>query len=163
MVDTLFADPALRELEEVIISGVTLTLDDRRAGQTYAIRDGQLRLTNEATFIALEVTFDLATDGGVPARLVLSADKAKGAGGGRFAAEFSQLRMRDVAAQVSTLNFLNLLDAPVDGRLTTEFGAQGELVSFAGGLKIGQGFIQPAPQAKPLPLIRHRAAASRRS
>lgn len=152
MVDTLFADPALRELEEVIISGVTLTLDDRRAGQTYSIRDGQLRLTNAEAFIGLEVTFNLAMDGAEPAQLVLSADKAKGAGGGRFEAEFSQLRMRDVAAQVSTLNFLSLLDAPVDGRLTTEFGAQGELVSFAGGLNVGQGFIQPAPQAKPLPL-----------
>ncbi len=151
-VDALFEHPAMRELETVTVSGVTLTLDDQRAGRIIAVQDGQLKLTNEVNFIDLEVAFDLAMDGEAPATLVLSADKAKGAGGGRLQAEFSQLRMRDVAEQVSTLNFLTLLDAPVDGRLTTEFGTQGELISFSGGLDIGRGFVQPAPQAKPLPL-----------
>ncbi len=152
LVDELFANPALRELEDITVSGVTLTLDDQRAGREFSIQDGQLELINEEKFLALEVAFDLAMDGEAPATLVLSADKAKGAGGGRFEAEFSQLRVRDVAEQVSTLNFLSLLDAPVDGTLTTEFGTEGELVSFSGGLDIGRGFVQPAPQAKALPL-----------
>lgn len=152
LVDDAFETPTLRELEEVTVGGVRLVLDDQRAGRSLEVDEGQLRLINGANFLALNIAFDISLDGNSPATLILSADKAKGAGGGRLQAEFSQLRVRDVAEQVGTLNFLELLDAPVDGRLTTEFGAEGEVVSFAGALNIGQGILQPAPQAKPLPL-----------
>jgi hypothetical protein len=155
-VDALFEQPAMRELEEVRVAGVALYLDDQRLGRQLEVADGRLTLVNGANFLALSVAFDISMDGGAPSTLVLSADKAKGAGGGRFEAEFSQLRMRDVAEQVDTLNFLSLLDAPVDGSLRTEFGAEGELVSFRGMLDIGKGVLQPAPQAKALPLNRAR-------
>lgn len=166
-VDDLFEQPAMRELEEVTVAGVALSLDDQRLGRQFDVADGRLTLVNGANFLALTVAFDISLDGGAPAGLVLSADKAKGAGGGRFEAEFSQLRMRDVAEQVDALNFLSLLDAPVDGALTTEFGEAGELVSFRGVLDIGKGVLQPAPQAKALPLnsartdIRYSSATGR--
>ena len=157
LVDEAFETPALRELEEVTVGGVRLVVNDQRAGRSLEVDEGQLKLVNGANFLALNIAFDLSMDGSSPATLTLSADKAKGAGGGRLQAEFSQLRVRDIAEQVSTLNFLELLDAPVDGQLTTEFGEAGEVVSFAGALNIGQGFLQPAPQAKPLPLNSARA------
>ncbi len=152
LIDTAFEHPALRELEDVTVDGVRLVLDDQREGRNLEVDEGRLNLVNGANFLGLNVAFDLSMDGGAPATLTLSADKAKGGAGGRVQAEFAQLRVRDVAEQVSTLNFLELLDAPIDGKLTTEFGAQGEVVSFSGGLNIGKGFLQPAPQAKPLPL-----------
>ncbi|WP_299302992.1 DUF3971 domain-containing protein [uncultured Litoreibacter sp.] len=152
LIDTAFAHPALRELEEVTATGVRMVLDDQRVGRDLVVDEGRLKLVNGANFLALNVAFDISLDGNDPATLTLSADKAKGAPGGRLEAKFSQLRVRDVAEQVSTLNFLELLDAPIDGALTTEIGAEGEVVSFFGALNIGGGFVQPAPQAKPLPL-----------
>lgn len=156
LVDQFFEQRAMRELEEVRVGGVELNLRDARLDRDFQVADGQLQLVNGTNFLALSVSFDISMDGGAPATLVLAADKAKGAGGGRFRASFVDLRMRDVAEQVNTLNFLGLLDAPVSGALTTEFGAAGELVSFAGSLDIGEGVLQPAPQAKALPLTRAR-------
>ncbi|MEM9584033.1 MAG: AsmA-like C-terminal region-containing protein [Pseudomonadota bacterium] len=167
LIDEAFARPEMRELEEINASGVRLVLNDRRAGRGVEIEEGRFELINGANFLALQVAFDLTMDGAQPTSLVLSADKAKGAKGGRVQANFSQLRVRDIAQLVSTLNFLDLLDAPVDGALTTEFGPDGEVVSFRGALDIGTGFVQPAPQAKALPLnsatteIRYSAATSR--
>lgn len=152
LVDTAFSHPAMRELEDVTIDGVRMVFVDQREDRNLEVDEGRLSLVNGANFLELKAAFDVSMDGGDPVGLTLSADKAKGAAGGRLQAEFSQLRVRDIAAQVSTLNFLELLDAPVDGRLTTEFGTEGEVVSFAGALNIGKGFLQPAPQAKALPL-----------
>ncbi len=167
LVDTLFEERFMRELEEVNVTGVTLRLDDQRLGQRFEVADGQLSLVNGANFLALSVGFDVSLDGAAPARLVLSADKAKGAGGGRLQATFSDLRVRDLAEQISTLNFLSVLDAPVEGAISTEFGPEGELVSFSGALEIGEGAVQPAPQAAALPierartLVRYSAATNR--
>ncbi len=167
LIDEAFAHPALRELEEVTANGVRLVLNDKRAGRQLEIEDGRFALTNGSNFLATTVAFDLSMDDSQPTSLVLSADKAKGAAGGRVQAKFSQLRVRDIAEQVSTLSFLDLLDAPVDGELTTEFGAEGEVVSFNGQLNIGKGFLQPAPQAKALPVnfakteVRYSSATSR--
>lgn len=152
LIDDAFETRAMRELEQVTVGGVRLVLNDQRAGRSLEVDQGQLQLVNGDNFLALNIAFDISMDGSAPATLTLSADKAKGGEGGRLEAQFSQLRVRDVAEQVSTLNFLGLLDAPVDGALVTEFGADGEVVSFSGALNIGQGFLQPAPQAKALPL-----------
>lgn len=152
MVDEAFAHPAARELEEVVIEGVTLNFSDLKTARDLSLSAGRLRLVNGENFLSLTVAFEASLNGNNPAEIVLRADKAKGGEGGRFRAEFDELRVRDIAEQVRTLDFLNILDAPVAGSLTSEFGNDGQLVSFAGQLDIGRGALQPAPQAKPLPL-----------
>ncbi|MEM7471013.1 MAG: DUF3971 domain-containing protein [Pseudomonadota bacterium] len=167
LVDQAFEHPAARELEEVSIGGLGMQLSDLKTARELSVADGRVILINGANFLALTVAFEASLDDNTPAQITLRADKAKGGLGGRFRAEFANLRVRDVAEQVRTLDFLSVLDAPVSGNLTSEFGGAGQLVSFAGELDIGAGALQPAPQAKPLPLnaastqIRYSAATGR--
>jgi hypothetical protein len=149
-IDTFFEASMLRELEEITATGLSLQLTDRRNGEVIAVRDGTLKLTNRPGSLTMNVNFDLDVAGAEPAALFFSADKAKGARGGRLVAKFSNLNTRVLAGQVGALTLLEILDAPVAGALTTEIDEEGRVASLAGTLDISAGVLRPAEQAKPL-------------
>ncbi|PTX55750.1 uncharacterized protein DUF3971 [Litoreibacter ponti] len=166
-VDTWFADPRLDELEDIAAEALSLRLTDVRSGEVIAVEQGRLSLVNAANVITMNLSFKLDQDGGPPANLVFAADKAKGLQGARLVGKFEDLEARGLARQVPTLNFLNVLDAPVSGALTAEIDEEGQVASLAGALNIDKGVLQPTPQAKPVRFnsartyVRYEAATGR--
>ncbi|SFR48136.1 AsmA-like C-terminal region-containing protein [Litoreibacter janthinus] len=150
-IDLWLDAPWMAEMEEVKAQELTIRLSDLRSGEVTIVEQGQLTLTNGDRVIALNISFDLDQPSGAPARLFFAADKAKGVEGARLIGKFSDLRARDLAAQVGALNFLNVLDAPASGSLTAEIDAAGQVVALAGTLDLAKGVLRPTEQAKPVP------------
>lgn len=166
-VDAWLDSPLFVELEEVSARALSIELQDARSGETTTVEQGRLTLVNDARVVTLSLSFDLEQAGGTPANLLFAADKAKGVPGARLVGKFTDLDVSGLATQVAALNFLNVLDAPVSGALTAEIDAVGEVASLAGTLNIGEGVLQPTPQAKPVPFnsaktyVRYEAADGR--
>ncbi len=150
IIDRVFADEALRELEEVRAQGITLQVRDRRDGRTVTVRDGAMQIVNTERLVAGTVRFDLSMDAGIEGSLVLSLERPKGIEGARFQAQFQDISTRDLAGQVAALNWLGAVDAPVSGALSTEIGDAEGVLALAGTLDIGKGVLRPAEQAKPV-------------
>ncbi|MEP3345915.1 MAG: DUF3971 domain-containing protein [Litoreibacter sp.] len=166
-IDVWFAEPWMQELEEASAHDLTIRLTDERTNDVTVVEKGLLKLTNEENVIALNVSFNLDQPSGTPAQLFFSADKAKGSEGARLVGKFTDLRARDLAEQVSALNFLNVLDAPASGALTAEIDENGQVASLAGTLNLDKGVLRPTEQAKPVPFnsaksyLRYQAATGR--
>lgn len=150
MIDRVFADKALRELEEVRASGITLQVTDRRDGRTITINDGSMKIVNSERLVAGTVRFDLSMDQGSAGALVLSLERPKGIEGARFQAQFQDIATRDLAGQVAALNWLSVVDAPVSGALSAEIADSEGVLALAGTLNIGQGVLRPTDEAKPV-------------
>lgn len=166
-VDIWLASPLFVGLEEVKAQALSIRLADARSGGVATVEQGRLRLTNTQRVVTLRLSFDLEQPGGPPANLLFAADKAKGVQGARVVGKFTDLDVRGLANQVAALNFLNVLDAPVSGALTAEIDTEGQVAGLAGTLDIGQGVLQPTPEAKPVPFnsaktyVRYEAANGR--
>ncbi|MFY0691577.1 MAG: hypothetical protein JXR14_06605 [Paracoccaceae bacterium] len=166
-IDSIFADPLLRELEEIETDGLRLRYTDQRSGETVSLSNGDITLVNAETALELRVGFDLALPDADPANVSLTITKTKGAAGAELMARFTDLDSRDLGRQVGALNFLSILDAPVSGALSTEIAEDGSVGRFAGTLSMSSGAVRPARQAKPLPFeeaqiyVRYDAATSR--
>jgi hypothetical protein len=150
-IDVWFEEPWMQELEEASAETLTIRMSDERTGEVTVVEQGALKLTNEERVIALNVSFNLDQPNGPPAQLFFSADKAKGSEGARLVGKFTDLRARDLAEQVSALNFLNVLDAPASGALTAEIDGNGQVASLAGTLNLARGELRPTEEAEPVP------------
>ncbi|MEP5760562.1 MAG: AsmA-like C-terminal region-containing protein [Litoreibacter sp.] len=159
LIDELFAQPVLAELEYVRANDMVVTLDDLRTGREFKVEDGQFELRNADRAIQADLEMSLAAIQGAPATLHFTADKRKGSGGAQLSARFSSLSTRDLAAQVDVLNVLKVLDAPTSGHLTAAIDVDGELIDLRGTLDIGKGMLSPEG-ATPLAIDGARAQLS---
>lgn len=166
-IDDWLGEPWMKELEVASAEALTIRMSDERTGDVTVVEQGQLKLTNEERVIELNISFQLDQPSGPPAQLFFSADKAKGSEGARLVGKFTDLRARDLAAQVSALNFLNVLDAPASGSLTAEISGDGQVASLAGSLDLAKGELRPTEQSQPVPFnhaksyLRYDAATGR--
>ena len=69
----------------------------------------------------------------------------------RITATISGITASDLAAQVPPLGFLQALDAPLSGTLTTALDPAGQISVLQGALQIGAGAIAPNTQTAPFP------------
>ncbi len=147
--DRAFALPALTHLQNVEAEALTLSMTDLRAGRMWQVGDGHLSIENRGAELAAQLSMTLVAGGTTPARAVLTAVAAKGAGSARIAAQVDGVAARDLAAQTPLLGWLGVLDAPISGRIAATLDTHG-ITALDGRLDIAAGALQPSATTTPI-------------
>lgn len=147
--DQAFASPVAASLTTIDAEALSLTLRDLRTGQTWDVGDGRLTVENRAGELAAELGLSLAREDAAPALAVLTVVAGKGTGTARLSATIEGVAAQDLAAQLTPLAWLAVLDAPISGSLATTITAEG-VTALDGRLDLGRGALQPSPNARPL-------------
>ncbi len=157
--DAIAARPALSELSLVEAEGLTLSLDDQRAGRKWDLGDGRMTVERRVDGLAADMGVTLL--GGARAAratMTLLTDAASPAA--RLTARVEGVSAADLASQAAPLDWLRLLEATATGEVTTSLGADGRLVDLATRLEIGPGALRPGPDAAPVAFDRMGLSAS---
>lgn len=150
-VDRIFALPLLADLRRVEAEGMSLTLEDQRAGRTWQVGDGRLALDTGPERRALEVGLTLLGRAGqAPAQAVLTFVTTPGSPEARIAATVDHVAAADIAAQALPITWLGVLDAQLSGRFSAGLDAQGKLTGLEASLNSGAGALRPRPDIKPI-------------
>lgn len=147
--DMAFATPVATSLTTIDAEALSLRLRDLRTGQTWEVGDGRLTVENRPDEIAAELGLSLARQDAAPALAVLTVVAGKGTATARLSATIEGVAAQDLAAQLTPLAWLAVLDAPISGRLATTITAQG-VSALDGRLDLGRGALQPSPNARPV-------------
>jgi len=147
--DRVFALPAFASLRTVDADALSLSLTDARAGQTWEVGDGRLKLENRDRELAAELSLTLVADSDRPARAVVTVVTEKAAARARITATVDQVPAADLAAQTALLAWLGVLDAPISGQLAASIDATG-LTALDGHLDLGAGAVRPSAQTSPI-------------
>lgn len=149
VIDAAFANPAAASLQLIEAEALTITLKDLRAGKTWTVGDGHLRLENRAKEVAAELGLSLQSGGAAPARAVVTVLSQKGANLARVTAQIDGVAAQDIAAQAAPLAWAGILDAPISGNISTTLDDTG-IAAMEARLDFGAGALQPRPEARPI-------------
>lgn len=142
--DRAFALPALSHLARVEAEALTLTFEDQRAGRTWDMGDGRLRLENRPDALAIETAVSLVAGGAAPAQAVATLITDKRSPEARVTVTVDRVAAADIAAQAAPLAWLGLLDAPISGQFAGAFDRGGGLSALEATLAVAAGAIRPA-------------------
>lgn len=145
----VFASPVAASLTTVETEGLTLTLDDYRAGRTWEVADGQLKLENAADALTARLSLSLDNGGVRPAQAVVTAVSPKGTDELRVTADVTGVAARDIAAQSPPLAWAGAVDAPISGHFAATLVPAG-ISAMEATLQFDAGALQPSPQAQPI-------------
>lgn len=150
--DAAFAQPALSHLARVEAEALTLIYEDQRAGRTWDMGDGRLRLENRPDALAIETAVSLVAGGAAPAQAVATLVTDKRSPEARMTVTVDHVAAADIAAQAAPLAWLGLLDAPISGQFAGAFDRGGGLSALEATLAVDAGAIRPAGAegAKPI-------------
>ncbi|MEY4698198.1 MAG: hypothetical protein RIT14_2626, partial [Pseudomonadota bacterium] len=149
LVDRAFAVPILSRLTRIEADALTLTFRDDRAGRTWEVGDGRLRLENLPDQIRAElgVTTQGASGGLAQAQITVVSDKDRPLA--RVTATVDGVAAADLATLAAPLAWLAVLEAPISGRLATRLGAEG-ITALEGSLTLGRGALRPTDGVRPI-------------
>lgn len=147
--DQMFARDAFSHLQEVLGVDMQVTLADAMAERDIRLHSGEVRLTREAGRIGLMIGGELEGSRDAGLSLSLMRDAARGVTD--VSVIFDTLAARDVASASPALAWLDLMRAPIDGRLNAAMGDDGTLGALSGWLEIGAGEVSPPGAGAPLP------------
>ncbi len=151
--DAFAARPALAALRTVEAEGLTLRLEDQRAGRVWDVGDGRLRLARRPGGLAADLGVTLlGAERAARAEMVVVTEA--GSPAARMTARIDGLAAADIASQAAPLAWLGLLDALASGEIATAIGADGRLSDLTARLDIGAGAIRPGAAAQPVPFDR---------
>lgn len=148
-IDAAFAQPMLASLRAVEADALSLTVADARAGRTWRVGDGRVRLDNREGEVGAEIAISFAGSAGQPGQAVLVAVSEKDTSLARVTATITAVAARDLAAQAAPLAALAALDAPISGRLAVSVTPEG-ISALDGSLDLGPGALRPSPQVLPI-------------
>lgn len=149
-VDRFIGGPLLSSLEEVRATGIVLTLEDARSGRIWQVSNASAVLRQSEDVLTVSVNSDVFSGTDELARMQLSISRSRESGRVSLGAQVTNMPAADIALQTPVLSLLGVLDAPISGAVRTEFGANGELISLAGTLDIGQGALRPTEDVPPV-------------
>jgi hypothetical protein len=153
--DAMFAAPVFAGLQEVTASGLQLSMTDEMTGQIIRIEDATARLTRSGGRLALTVGGALS---GSRETLVDIAVLRTGAENQtEIATVFSNLAARDLATASPALAWLDLMRAPISGRLALRLADDGTVGDLEARLDIGPGRVRLSEEDTPLGFERLRA------
>ena len=150
--DEIFLRPAMLDLREVDVRAITLRYEDARAGRGWTVDGGRVRV--ERNGMSLEAAADLAILGGRSNVATLEANYSGiiGETASEFGFSLANLDARDIASQSAAFSWLSTIEAPISGSVRGGVDNDGGLVPLNATLQIGAGVIQPAPEARPIPI-----------
>lgn len=157
LIDASFSQAPLSDVARVEADDLTITLEDARSGRLWQATRGALRLNNDADGIGITVVSEVFNGTENLALVQLSFLSTKGSAAASLGIQIENAAATDIAAQAPALSYLEVLDAQVSGALRTVIDASGSVESFAATLEIGEGALQPTPEARPIPFNRGRA------
>lgn len=140
-IDAVFDTDMLAHLAAVEIRDLSLTVDDLRAGRTFRMAGGTMRLTRDARMLSIALDAGMDTDAAT-ARLALRLSTARDSAETLLAVEVTDLPARLLAEQSVYLSWLKALDAPVSARFRGGLLADGGLSDLSGALDLGAGRLR---------------------
>lgn len=164
-IDRMFANPVFEDLEGVRATGLTLDMADAMTGQILRVRGARMQL--DRTEAGLAVTLGGALEGSREATIDIALSRLRASGETELAFVFDNLAARDVATAGPALAWLDLMRAPISGRIGGALGDDGSLGDLQARLEIGPGQLRQGDGALPLPFdrmastIRYEAASRR--
>ncbi|MBF9036259.1 hypothetical protein HKCCE2091_18605 [Rhodobacterales bacterium HKCCE2091] len=144
-IDAMFAEPAFSELEEVSGQGLVLLMADAVTGQIIQSQDAALRLERKGAALTLLISGSVDATRAASIEIAVTRNPALGRNDMLFA--FENLAARDLATASPALAWLDLMRAPIDGRLVGQVSDSGVVGDVQGSLTIGAGQIQPGSGA----------------
>jgi hypothetical protein len=146
--DAMFAAPAFDALSEVTATGLQLSMADQMTGQTMRIQDATARLTRREGQLTLTVggALEGSRDSRVDIAILRRADDAQT----EIATVFRDLAARDLATVSPALAWLDLMRAPISGRLALQLGDDGTVGDLEARLDIGEGRVWLGQDSTPL-------------
>ena len=163
--ERMFATPVFARLEAVTARGLELVMADAMTGQTMRVRDAQMRLVRDGG--ALSLRMGGALEGSRDATIDVALGREAHSGVSKIVFAFEGLAARDIATLGPALAWVDLLRAPVSGRVQGQLGDDGSLGDLAVVLDIGAGVLRLAADAEPIRFdglqiaLRYDAAAGR--
>ncbi len=150
--DEILLRPSTAGLRHVDLRAITLRYEDLRAGRSWTVDGGRMRLEREGR--GLQIAVDLAVLGGASGVATVEAryDGVIGETASRFGVAIDNIDARDVASQSPAFAWLQAIEAPISGSLRGGLNAQGTFEPLSATLQIGAGVIQPTPEARPIPI-----------
>lgn len=145
----LMAEP-LSALRRVQLRALTVQFDDRRAGRSWLVDGGRLRLTRDGRAVEVGGDFALLSGGAGVATLELNYASRLGEKAAQFGMSFREMRARDIAAASPALAWVEALRAPISGSMRTGVDDDGALTPLNVALQIGTGAIQPLDETRPI-------------
>ncbi|MFW5642297.1 MAG: hypothetical protein ACOCY0_05985, partial [Roseicyclus sp.] len=146
--DAMFAEPVFDGLEEVTASGLSVTLDDAMIDRVMRIAEAGARLTRRAGQLTLTLGGDLA--GSRSTRIDLAVLRRAEEAETEIAVVFRDLAARDLATASPALGWLDLLRAPISGRLAVALADDGTVGDMEARLDVGAGRLSPGREGAAL-------------
>ncbi|MDG4649178.1 AsmA-like C-terminal region-containing protein [Roseibacterium sp. SDUM158017] len=146
--DAMFASPVFDALQEVTASGLRLSMADEMTGQIMRIDEATARLTRSGGRLALTVGGALSGSRDTTLDIAVLRDGEGDAT--EIAAVFRDLAARDLATASPALAWLDLMRAPISGRLALRLSDDGTVGDMEARLDIGPGRVRLAEGDAPL-------------
>ncbi|MCB6177169.1 AsmA family protein [Rhodobacter sp. Har01] len=147
--DRMFSSEALAGLRLIEADALTLTLTDRRAGRVWEVGDGRLVVENKPGALAAELSLTLL-DGATSAQARLAVQTDKADSSARLWAMVDRVASADLAVQAAPLAFLEVVTAPISGRLVGNLDEHGRLSGMEAQLTLGEGSLRVDAAAQPV-------------
>lgn len=151
--NALFSSPALSRLRQIDAEGLTLSLNDARAGRSWELGDGRLSISNTGEGIVAELGVTLL-DGAQPAQASFRLTANKTDGEARLSATLDQVAAGDIATFAPPLAWLSLVSAPLSGRFDARLSSSGACRGLRQSFGLRLAFCNPVPKGARSPLTR---------
>jgi hypothetical protein len=147
-IDAMFAATDFVELDAITGTGLNLAMADAMTGQVMRVRDAEMRLERKDGAITLRLGGGL--EGTRAATLDLAITRNAPRGFTDLGLSFTNLAARDLATASPALAWLDLMRAPISGRLVARLADSGAVGDLSGELQIGAGQLSIDGVAAPL-------------
>ena len=154
-IDALFSTPAFSELEEISGRDLVLLMTDEVTGQLIQSQDAVMTLEQKSEALTLRVAGSVAASRAASVELAVTRNPALGRNDILFV--FDEIAARDLATASPALRWLDLLRAPMSGRLVGTVADDGRIGDMRGELNIGAGDFRPREGLDPIPVEELRA------
>ncbi|MFZ1728374.1 MAG: AsmA-like C-terminal region-containing protein [Albidovulum sp.] len=149
-IDDVFELPVLSGIETISVDDLDLQLIDLRAGKRWNASQSRLSLRQDHERVYVDMEFALAEAGRRAARAELNFATVKGSPEAKLTAKVTDVLARDLAAQSAALAWLNVLDAPISGAISSGVDGAGNIEELVATLELGAGALQPTPDTNPV-------------
>lgn len=147
--DAMLAAPQFGALEEIVGSGLELTMADAMTGQVMRVRDARMRLERSRDGV-LSLSLGGALEGSRDATLDIVVTRDDRSGTTDLGLGFEGLAARDVATISPALAWIDLMRAPISGFMASEVKEDGSLGDLRMTLDIGAGHLDIGATDAPL-------------
>jgi hypothetical protein len=146
--DAMFAGPTFDALSEVTATGLQLSMADAMTGQTMRLQDAGARLSRRQGQLTLTLGGEI--EGSRASRLDIAILRRAEDAETEIATVFRDIAARDLATVSPALAWLDLMRAPISGRLALQLGDDGSVGDLEARLDIGEGRVWLGEDSTPL-------------